>query len=144
VKAQRQSPICNCSAFTLLEVLLALALVGVAVTMILQLFSSNLRNIAGSGDYVKASLRAQEKMREILDSTDLAERQWTESTTDGYRIDVAVAPVEKERVQTITGAQLLKVDLVLSWKQGVRNKTMNLSTLKYVRPSEGQKAPVTS
>jgi general secretion pathway protein I len=128
------------SGFTLLEVLLALALVGIAVTVILQLFSSNLRNIAGSGDYVKASLRAEEKMREVVDNPDLAERQWVESTPDGYRVDVTVTPVEVEKTQAVVGAKFFKVDLILSWRQGAKNKTVNLSTLKFIRPTEEKKA----
>ncbi len=119
--------------FTLLEVLVALAIVGLAVTAVLQLFSSNFRAISSSEDYLKASLRAEAVMRGILGSDDLKEKAWTEVTNDGYRVDVAIAKVRAERADTI-GMTLLQVDLSLSWKQGIRSRTIKLETLKLVRP----------
>jgi prepilin-type N-terminal cleavage/methylation domain-containing protein len=54
------------AGFTLLEVLVSLSLLGIAVTVIFQLYSANLRSIAGSEDYVAAALEAQSQMREIV------------------------------------------------------------------------------
>jgi len=47
--------------FTLIEVLVAVALLGIAVTVVIQLFSANLRAIASSEDYIYASARAEAK-----------------------------------------------------------------------------------
>jgi type II secretion system protein I len=144
--ANHQSSIINhqsSKGFTLLEVLVALAIVGLAVTAILELFSSNLRAVSVSEDHVKASLRAEARMREILDSDDLAEKTWTETTVDGYRVDVAVSKVQTERTQTI-GMVLFQVDLSLSWKRGMKNRTINLKTLKLVRPGDETKGVMPS
>jgi general secretion pathway protein I len=129
--------------FTLLEVLLALVIVGISVTVVLQLFSHNLRNVANSEDYVKAALVAEGKLRDITEGVDLTERQWTEYTDDGYRIDVTVLPVENDKAQAVN-MKLLQVDLSLSWKSGSRNRVMNIKTLKLVNPSEERKEPVNS
>jgi general secretion pathway protein I len=117
--------------FTLLEVLLALVIVGLAVTAILQLFSANLRSISMSEDSMRAVIIAESKMREIVSNTELSETSWTETTGDGYRMDVAVSGVLSERAQTL-GTKLLQVDLVLSWRKGIRNRSITLSTLKLV------------
>jgi general secretion pathway protein I len=131
------------SGFTLLEVLVALAIVGIAVTAILQLFSSNLRVISASEDHVRASLMAEARMREIIDGEALVEKVWTETTSDGYRVDVAVSRVQTARAETI-GATLLQVDLSLSWRRGARNRTINLKTLKLVRPGDETKGVMPS
>jgi len=131
------------SGFTLLEVLVALAIVGIAVTAILQLFSSNLRAISASEDHVRASLMAEARMREIIDGEALVEKVWTETTSDGYRVDVAVSKVQTARAETI-GATLLQVDLSLSWRRGARNRTINLKTLKLVRPGDETKGVMPS
>jgi general secretion pathway protein I len=134
----------NCSSgFTLLEVLVALAIVGIAVTAILQLFSSNLRAISASEDHVRASLRAEALMREIIDGEALVEKAWTETTNDGYRVDVTVTRVQAERSQVI-GAALFQVDLSLSWRRGMKNRTTSLKTLKLVRPGDKLKGVTAS
>jgi prepilin-type N-terminal cleavage/methylation domain-containing protein len=134
----KRTSIRNRSAFTLIEVLLALALVGMAVTVILQLFSSSLRNISSSEDYVRASIRAESRLRDIVDDAHLAERRWSEATGDGYRIDVAVSPVHTEKSQ-VTAMKLLRVDLSIAWRHGMKNRAMSLSTLKLVTPVEENK-----
>ena len=49
--------------FTLIEVIVALSILGIAITVILQLFSVNLRAISQSEDYVMALIQADLKMR---------------------------------------------------------------------------------
>ena len=87
--------------FTLLEILVALALLGIAITVILQLFSANLRALSVSGDYVSAALRAEVKMRDILEDTDLTEKSWSEVTDEGYRFDASVTEMLKERTDNL-------------------------------------------
>jgi prepilin-type N-terminal cleavage/methylation domain-containing protein len=48
--------------FTLLEILVALAILATAVTIIFQLFSAGLRNIAVSEDVVSAAVRATKSL----------------------------------------------------------------------------------
>ena len=122
------------SGFTLLEVLVAMAIVGLAVTAILELFSSNLRAISSSEDHMRASLVAEARMREVLDDASLAEKGWSEVTNEGYRIDVMINKVQTERAN-MAGADLYQIDLSLSWRKGMRNRTINLKTLKVVNKS---------
>jgi general secretion pathway protein I len=129
--------------FTLLEVLLALVIVGIAISVVLQLFSFNLRNVASSEDYVKAAMVAESKLRQIVDNGDLTERQWSENTGDGYRFDVAVSPIEKDKAQAVD-MKLLQVDLTMSWKSGAKNRTINVKTLKLIKQSDEKKEPVNS
>lgn len=122
----------NCSGgFTLLEVLVALAILGIAITVVLQLFSANLRSVAASGDYLSAAVKAEAKMREILDDNALSEKSLSETTKDGYRIDVSVADTLKEKTDSIQVA-LLDVSVTIHWTNGARERSLTLRTAKVV------------
>ena len=115
--------------FTLIEVLVAVALLGIAVTAVIQLFSANLRAIASSEDYIYASARAEATMREILDEDELSETSFSEITEDGYRIDVSIAEVVQDRTENLQ-VRLLEVVLAVYWTSGARERSLTLRTMK--------------
>jgi prepilin-type N-terminal cleavage/methylation domain-containing protein len=117
--------------FTLLEVLVSLSIVAIAVTVVLQLFSADLRAIAASDDYASAVLKAEVKMREVLDNEDLTETSWSEATPDGYRMDVSVSEVLKEKTNNLQ-VRLLEVSLTTRWFKGTKEKMLALRTIKIV------------
>lgn len=119
------------SGFTLLEILVSIAIIGIAVTIVLQLFSANLRAISVSEDYVSAVARAEEKMREILSDEKLSEKSWSEITEDGYRIDYSISKVLEEKTENLQ-VEVFQIDLSIHWTAGVKNRSMKLSTLKTV------------
>jgi len=119
------------AGFTLLEVLVALSISGIALMVVLQLFSTNLKAISVSEDYVYAATRAEAKMRELLYDHNLSEGSWSEVTPDGYRIDVSIRDAEKDRTQNLK-VRLLDVDLTIHWLKGTRNRSLTLKTLKVV------------
>jgi len=124
--------------FTLLEVLVALAILGISVTIIFQLFSANLRAVRGSEDYISAAVRAQTKMREILDDDKLAEKAektWSETTPDGYRVDVAVAETLKDRTKDLE-VQLFEIIMTVYWTKNSKTKTMTVRAMKMLSRGE--------
>ena len=127
---QERSP--NTKAgFTLLEVLVAMALLSIALVSIIQLFSINLRGIATSEDLAKAVMRAEATMRDVLDDEDIAEKSSSETTPDGYRVDVAITKAEEERTENLP-LELLQISLTVHWKDGVKDRTLTLKTMKAV------------
>lgn len=127
---QERSP--NTKAgFTLLEVLVAMALLSIALVSIIQLFSINLRGIATSEDLAKAVMRAEATMRDVLDDEDIAEKSSSETTPDGYRVDVAITKAEEERTENLP-LELLQISLTVHWKDGVKERTLTLKTMKAV------------
>jgi prepilin-type N-terminal cleavage/methylation domain-containing protein len=117
--------------FTLLEVLISLALLGIALTVILQIFSANLRNIGSAEDYGYAAAKASARMREIVDNKAMSETAWTERTPDGYKIDVSVVESLKDRTANLP-VRLLQVDLTIHWLKGTRDKSLTFRTIKTV------------
>ena len=51
--------------FTLIEVIVSLAIMGISIVTILQLFAGGLRSIKVSDDYLRAAILAQNKMNEL-------------------------------------------------------------------------------
>jgi prepilin-type N-terminal cleavage/methylation domain-containing protein len=127
----RRSLSLRSGGFTLLEVLVALALLSVALVVILQLFSANLRGIAASEDFAKAMMKAESVMREILDDEDIAEKTWSETTADGYRIDAAITAAENGRTENLP-LRLFQVNLTLHWTDGIKERAVTLKTMKAV------------
>lgn len=122
----------NDRGFTLLEVLVAMVLLSIALAAIFELFSANLKGIVKSDDISHAVILAESKMREILDNETLAERVWTESTGNGYRIDAAVKRTERDRTNNLQ-IELFEISLTVFWSKGSKERTFNLKTLKMVK-----------
>ena len=117
--------------FTLLEVLVSVALLAIAVTIVLQLFSTDLRAISVSEDYVKASARANAAMRSVLDDDTLDEKSWSENTEDGYALNVNIEEVLKERTENLP-VRVLEIAVTLNWTRGAKERSIVLRTLKTV------------
>lgn len=128
--------------FTLLEVLVALAILAIAVTLVVQLFSANLRAVSRSGDMTAAAAKADIRLREVLAELSPTSASWSEVTGDGYRIDVAITEVLREKSESLP-FKLLEVSLTVGWREGGREKSLVLKTLKTVErmaPAEGRPA----
>ncbi len=117
--------------FTLLEVLVALALLSIALVVILQLFSANMRGIGASDSYAKAVMAAESKMREVLDDDSIHEKTWSETTDDGYRIDGSIAGTEEKRTENLP-VELLDITLTVHWTDGTKERAISLKTMKLI------------
>jgi len=122
----------KCGGFTLLEVLVAMALLSISLAAIFELFSADLRGIAKSDDYSHAVIMAESKMRKILDDDTLGERSWTEATDDRYRIDAVVSSTASDRTENLQ-VKLLEINLTVSWIKDSKDRTLNLKTVKMVK-----------
>lgn len=115
--------------FTLLEVLVAVALLGIAITVVLQLFSANLQALSASGDYVTAATRANIKLRELLDEEALTESSWTETSDEGYQVDISVTHALEDRTENLQ-MSLFEIAVTVSWTKGPRTRSLTMRTLK--------------
>jgi type II secretion system protein I len=130
--SNHETPVFCRAGFTLLEVLVATALLGIAVAVILQLFSSNLRALSVSEDFVHASIKAEAKMREVLDNDKPSETSFSETTDDGYRMDVLIKDTLKERTENID-IKLFQIDVTVRWIKGTKERSFTLRSLKTVK-----------
>ena len=117
--------------FTLMEIMVALVVMGFAVVYLVQLFSSNLRMIGTSREYMTALTQAEAMMREIVESDKIEEKSWNEQMDRGFQIEVSVAEAQKERTENLP-IKLLQIEMNLSWEKALRKKSLTLRTLKVV------------
>lgn len=115
--------------FTLMEIMVALTVMGFAVVYIVQLFSSNLRLIGTSQDYMTALTQAEAVMRGIVESDKIEEKSWKEETDQGFQVEVSISETLKERTENLP-IKLLQVEMIFSWEKALRKKTLTLKTLK--------------
>ena len=87
-----KSPLTPCSAprrsrgFSLLEVMVALAILGIAVVAIFQLFSINLRTTQKADDYTKAIFYARSMLDEAYSRVDPSEASASEEYERKYKV----------------------------------------------------------
>jgi len=125
------NPLSSSNGFTLLEILVSLAILATAVTIIFQLFSASLRNISVSEDVVAASVRAEAKMREVLSKEELSADSWTEDTNDGYKFTVNITETLQQKTDSLP-LQLLQIDVAISWIKNSKERSLRLKTYKTV------------
>ena len=118
--------------FTLLEVLVATSILGIALAIVLQLFSVNLRAISASSEYISGVMTAEARMRELLHADSISEQVTSEMTSDGYRIDIAVHETLPERTENLP-VRLFSINMKVSWTIGLHEKSISLNSLKTVR-----------
>lgn len=118
----------NNSGFTLLEILAALTILASAVAVLIQLFSANLRILAGSEGSLEAALEATALIRQVADQK-LTEKTWSETTEKGYRADIQVTEVQKDRTENMR-VKMMEIVVDLHWMQGEKPKLLKLTTLK--------------
>ena len=114
--------------FTLLEVLVAFAILSLAVVSMIQLFSQGLRLLKVSGDYQQAVLLADQKAREVE-----TVREGVEAGREGdfeweRRATVTTVP-EELTVPGVAPVRLYQVTVQVRWG----SRSVEVATLRTAR-----------
>jgi general secretion pathway protein I len=116
--------------FTLIEVIISVAILAVSFVLVMQLFSGGLRASRASCDYSRAIVHARDKMEEMAFSPE----QGSGDFEDGFRWESAVEPLESEDDQQ--RAVLMKIRVKVFWNDATdRDNSIELVSLKAV-PAE--------
>ncbi len=117
------------SGFTLIEVIIAIAILSISFVMIMQLFSGGLRASRLSCDYTRAVIHAKDKMEEISNTL----VQGSGEFEDGFKWESEVQPYEELEESPIN---VLKIKVIVSWSDVLKKqKSVELVSLKVV-PNE--------
>ena len=131
--------------FTLLEILLAIVILGVSLTVIMQQFSAGLRIAYTSKTYTTAISYAKQKLEEFQLQQEIEETEESGDFDDGYSWRVTIVPYEDyleeegedEDLFEHLPLEMYRLDSVVSWIEGDKEKSVLLSTLKTVKKKEG-------
>ena len=110
--------------FTLIEVIVAMAIVGISLVMIMQLFSGGLRASRTSCDYTRAVVHAKNTMEEL--SYDPV--PGSGNFDDGFNWTTEIEAYEEPEESSY---KLLKLKVIISWDDALRKpKSIQLVSLK--------------
>ncbi|MBI5236994.1 MAG: prepilin-type N-terminal cleavage/methylation domain-containing protein [Deltaproteobacteria bacterium] len=119
------------SGFTLLEVMAALAILGIGIVMVIQLFSGGLGLAKASDDYTRKVLVAKEKMADTLLTEKLKEGVTKGVTEDGFSWAVEISQYDLKKTGDGANARIFKV-VVSAGGPGALKNSFTLTTLKTV------------
>ncbi len=125
--------------FTLLEVVVAMAILGLGLVAIMELFSSGLRLARLSGEYSKAVSLARTKMEEVRIADQLAEGEEQGEFDKDYRWKVGVKKVEMfapEQKEFQTLVELYQIQVSVIWGAGSRERSAIFETYRLMKPKE--------
>jgi general secretion pathway protein I len=114
--------------FTLLEVLIAFAILSIAVVAVIQGFAQGLRLLKVAGDHQQAVLLADQKTRELVIPVE-GRDQGKEGNYDWERIVTVVAAPDLTRTAATAKWRVYQIDVKVSWgdKRGVEIVSMRTS-----------------
>jgi general secretion pathway protein I len=117
--------------FTLLEVMAAIAILGIGIVMVIQLFSGGLGLAKASDDYTRKVLVAKEKMADSLLPEKLEEGVRKGVTDDGFSWSVEISPYDLKKADSGAKARIFKV-VVSAGGPGARENRFTITTLKTI------------
>ncbi len=129
--------------FTLIEVVVATAILGIALTVIIELFAGGLRLARTSREYTKAVNYVNSKMEEI-DSKQTFEEGVTEGEFDEtfhWRVatsKVNILPGEKPWEVKLP-IDLFKIKVDVTWKSGSKERSTGTETYRTMKVQSDEK-----
>lgn len=140
-RADRPGPFASAAGFTLLEVMIAMTILALALTILLSSISSGVIYSGNSRDVITASFLAQEKMTELERKREMLAANSDESgqfedefQKFSWRYTV-VADTSVEDMTASLGVEFpfepLKVEITVSWKQGNNERSYVLQEMMF-------------
>ena len=119
------------SGFTLMEVMVAMMILALSLTAILELFSDGMRAGSVSQKYLGAVYYAQEQMEEVLLETVHIPENIIENKKGEYLAHIIIEPfVSGEVVSNTADRMLYKVTVEVSWGEFSGRKYVILQALR--------------
>jgi len=124
----------------LIEIVVAMAILGVGLIVIIELFSGGLRLGRASEEYTKAVGLARMKMEEIALKEHVEEGNEVGEFDKDFRWQVGVKKVDLLPAEKITDyqphVQLYQIKLNILWKSGSKERSAGIETYKTVQVEE--------
>ncbi len=118
------------SGFTLFEVIIAVAILGISMVMVMQLFAAGLRSARASCDYTRAVVHGKAIMDELSGTMETGSGDFE----DGFRWEAAVEDFRELEDSTF---KLVKLIVKIYWPDvQKRQKTYEIVSLKMTDSDE--------
>jgi general secretion pathway protein I len=131
------------NGFTLLEVVVALAILGIGLTVIIELFSGGLRLARTSEEYTKAMNYGSTKMEEIMTQQNMEEGTEEGEFDDTFRWQVGVTKLDVLPGEKSTDfkppVELYQVKVDVLWKSGSKERSARLESYRTIKLGTDEK-----
>ncbi len=115
------------AGFTLLEVMIALAILGVTFALSMELLANGVRSAKASENYTQAVLLARQKLAEVAATPNLEGSADTGDFGGGFRWSSEIQPIPQEEDLP---ASLFQVRVRVTWPGRRGEKALDLYTLR--------------
>jgi general secretion pathway protein I len=137
------SNVFSTTGFTLIEVVVAIAILAIGLTVIIELFSGGLRLGRTSVEYTKAVNYARMKMEEIAVKQTMEEGNEEGEFDHTFRWQVetkrvGILPVE-DKTDFKPPAELYQVKINILWKSGSKERSTRIESYKTIRLEDVEK-----
>ena len=118
--------------FTLVEVLVAFAIVGLSLAVIARIFSTGVQSSRAADAATVATLLAESSLASIGIETPLREGEDSGALDGGFRWRSTVQRFESDTAEGIAPAdvRLYEVSVTVSWNESESERSVSLSTLR--------------
>ena len=117
-----------CAGYTLVETLVAVMLLSIAMTIVLQQFSGSMNAGRLSNDYSRAVWYAREKMDEIQLSYNISIGTIRGKLDDRYQWEAIVEPLALDLPAQPGGLVPVNIQVRIFWQHGMINKEIEFNT----------------
>ena len=127
-----------------MEVLVAIAILGIGLGVLLELFSGGLRSARVSEEYTKALWYGKSKMEEVLSAKDFAEGVTEDAFNSQFSWKCEIIKANPSVGQEATVNATLPVDLYkvmvkVTWPSGQGQRTLEMESLRaFKSPGESK------
>jgi general secretion pathway protein I len=129
--------------FTLIEVVVATAILGIGLTVIIELFSGGLRLARTSMEYTRAVNYARMKLEEIAVKKTMGEGSEEGKFDETYRWQVGVKKVDILPTESQTDykppTELFQVKVQVIWKSGSQERSALFESYRAIRSEDEEK-----
>lgn len=145
-KAWGFDPWLSQAAFTLLEVMVALAILALGLVTVLELFAGSLRLGAKASRHTEATIYAQNEMNRLFARPTLEEGEESGELPDGYFWRARVQEIHPEEAQTRFDSRqqnptdlfhLYTLEVTVSWREDGSEQTLTLRSLRTTAEDQG-------
>lgn len=124
--------------FSLLEVVVAFAILALSLGLLIQIFSRALNTTVLSGDYSRATTLAQARLNAVGIDIPLEPGSYSGDSEHGLSWEVSIAPYEFGDLAWEPTLNAFLVTSVVSWnKGGTQQRRISLTTLRLADLSDG-------
>lgn len=120
------------SGFSLLEVLVAFAILSISLGVLYQAFANSLRNVSAVDHHSRAMVIAESRLVEALSEVPYKEGSDSGKVDDYYSWEVSIERYEvpEQGVELKQKLEPYQIEVQVSWGDGKRRQAYQLSTLR--------------